>query len=251
MRLCRRTRLAEGASTLQSVPMPSIPERLKQRNRRVKENLPLVRRIAAHYAACTAEPYDDLLQVGAMGLIRAAELYSRQRHVPFSAFAAPHVRGSVLHYLRDVVPLVRVSRRLQERCQEVERCRQMIWDQDARIASPVELQARLGLKPRQWQELQNVAILARCQPLEALEELEAPGDAHPDGGHEPEETMLALQRLEPNLRRVIEAVVLRGESLRTVAAQQGSSAATVHRLLHRALEALRIQLNPASDAPAC
>jgi RNA polymerase sigma-B factor len=231
--------------------MQSMPQRLRQRNRRVQENLPMVRRIAAHYAACTAEPYDDLLQVGAMGLIRAAELYSRHRQVPFSAFAAPHVRGSVLHYLRDVVPLVRVSRRLQERCQEVERCRQTIWTEEARMASSLELQARLGLNPRQWQELQVVANLARRQPLDALAECDHQTEELPIGSTDGPDPMAALQSLEPKLRQVIEAVVLKGASLRMVAAEQGSSASTVHRLLHRALKALRIQLSPASDAPAC
>jgi DNA-directed RNA polymerase specialized sigma24 family protein len=49
----------------------------------------------------------------------------------------------------------------------------------------------------------------------------------------------------------VEAVVLRGQPLRTVGKRLGISAATVHRVLHLALEELRRQLTPSSDAPGC
>jgi DNA-directed RNA polymerase specialized sigma24 family protein len=45
--------------------------------------------------------------------------------------------------------------------------------------------------------------------------------------------------------------VLQGRSLRDVAHQQGTSAATVHRLLHRSLRLLRSRLTGPSDVPAC
>jgi DNA-directed RNA polymerase specialized sigma24 family protein len=45
--------------------------------------------------------------------------------------------------------------------------------------------------------------------------------------------------------------VLQGRSLRDVAQQQGTSAATVHRLLHRGLRLLRSRLTDPSDVPAC
>jgi len=231
--------------------MPSASQRLKQRNGRVQENMALVRRVAAHYAARSAEPFDDLVQVGALGLIRAAELYSSSRCVPFSAFAAPHVRGSVLHYLRDGAPLVRISRRLQERRQQVEQCRQSVWRKEGRSPSGQELQQRLGLSPRQWEELQGLGHLLRYLTLDALDGVEPPAPVKSASDAASADPMAALQGLEPRLRRVVEAVVLKGESLRTVAARQGSSAATVHRQLHRALDALRLQLNRASDAPAC
>jgi RNA polymerase sigma-B factor len=228
-----------------------VSQRLKQRNGRVQENMALVRQVAAHYAARSAEPFDDLAQVGALGLIRAAELYSSSRCVPFTAFAAPHVRGSVLHYLRDVAPLVRISRRLQERRQQVEQCRLTIWRKEGRSPSGQELQQRLGLNRRQWEELQGLGYVLRHLTLDALDVDEPPVSVHSASDEASADPMAALQGLDPRLRRVVDAVVLKGESLRTVAARQGCSAATVHRQLHRALGALRLQLSRASDVPAC
>ena len=72
---------------------------IASRNGRVEEYQRLVKPIAAFYASCTPEPFDDLLQVGLMGLMRAAELYCSSNSAPFEAFAKPHVRGAILHYL--------------------------------------------------------------------------------------------------------------------------------------------------------
>ena len=207
--------------------MPLSSRRLRQRNRRVQSHLTLVHSIARHYAACTAEPLDDLLQVGRLGLIRAAELYNGRRQVPFSAFARPHIRGAVLHYLRDLVPLIRPSRRQHERELLLKR-----HAQEADAAQPM-------------------LITLRRVPLPTLESMPALDCGTWDSHVESDQLLEALNSLDPRLRGVVQAVVLRGESLRAVAQHHGVSAATVHRHLHQALACLRAQLTPASGAPAC
>ena len=68
-----------------------------RRNARVEQHMRLVEPLARHYAAKSGQDSDDLLQVGLMGLLRAAERYEGQREIPFSAFARPHIRGAILH----------------------------------------------------------------------------------------------------------------------------------------------------------
>ena len=70
---------------------------LQRRNNRVEANLLLVDPLAARYARCTGESFEDLRQVGRLGLIRAAERYRDAAAVPFTAFARPHIRGAILH----------------------------------------------------------------------------------------------------------------------------------------------------------
>jgi len=60
-------------------------EKLNQRNRRVASYRELVRPIALHYSALSPECADDLIQVGLLGLIRAAELFLPSLGTPFSA----------------------------------------------------------------------------------------------------------------------------------------------------------------------
>ena len=78
----------------------------------IERHLPLVRSIAGRYAG--AEPLDDLAQVGAIGLIKAADRFDAARGIAFGAYAAPFIAGEIRHHLRDRCAPVRVPRRLQE-----------------------------------------------------------------------------------------------------------------------------------------
>ena len=85
-----------------------------QRNQRVDRYRTLVTPIAVHYGRRCPEPIEDLIQVGLLGLLRAAELFDAQTQTPFDAFARPHIRGAILHYLRDSALAVRLPRRQME-----------------------------------------------------------------------------------------------------------------------------------------
>lgn len=237
-----------AASTLHRPPRPG--RRLRRRNTLVEANLQLVRPIAAHYAAHSAECRDDLQQVGLLGLIRAAELYDLSLDVPFSAYARRHIRGAILHYLRDIAPLVRPPRRLQERRQQIQKLETSLHHSLGRAARPEEIRQAMGLSDRQWRQAEELGPWPERFWLDQalLEQLPCPEQ---EPGARFEGVLEGLQSLELRQRRVVQAVVLQGQSLRTVARRQHSSAATVHRLLHRGLAELRTLLTPPSDAPAC
>ena len=223
--------------------------RVSRRNRQVESHRHLVAPIAAHYAAHSPEPREDLEQVGLLGLIRAAELYDRRLAVPFSAYARRHVRGSILHYLRDTAPLVRPSRRLQELRQRRDRQLQDLARQLGRSPSPEDLRRSLGLSPEQWQRQEQLPWQERYW---REQQEQATVDAEEASSRGADATVLKeLSALQDPQRRILEAVVLQGHSLREVARRMGSSAATVHRLLHRGLQALRTRLTAPSDARAC
>ena len=212
----------------------------------------MVEPLVQHYGRCTAEERDDLRQVALVGLIRAAELYRHDRQVPFSAFARPHIRGAVLHYLRDLAPMVRTPRRVQEALQRLRLVQQRLHADLGREPSVGELQGALGLSAQQWIQLQVES--EHCRQLRSLLSPQTLDQAcgeqeHPDT--DAADVLALLQGLKPGERNLLEQVVLRGNSLRSVARELGISAATVHRQLHRALARLRTQLNPASAAPGC
>lgn len=236
------------ASAPHSPPRPG--RRLRRRNRLVEANLQLVRPIAAHYAAHSPECRDDLQQVGLLGLIRAAELYDLSLDVPFSAYARRHIRGAILHYLRDTAPLVRPPRRLQERRQQIQKLETSLQERLGRVAKPEEIRKAMGLSDRQWRHLQDPGPWPERLWLdqELIEQLPCPEQ---ESCVRFEAVLEGLQALDLRQRRVVQAVVLQGQSLRTVARHQHSSAATVHRLLHRGLAELRSRLTPPSDARVC
>jgi RNA polymerase sigma-B factor len=80
----------------------------------VRANLPLVRSIAARYGVNSALAFDDLTQVGSLGLLKAIDAFDPSRAASLSSFAIPYVKGAIQHEIRDREPLVRVPRRLWE-----------------------------------------------------------------------------------------------------------------------------------------
>lgn len=237
----------------QTRPSPDAGRSISARNRRVEQYHAVVRPLAVHYARCSRESLDDLLQVGLMGLIRAAELYSEERQTPFEAFARPHIRGAILHYLRDAAPLVRLPRRqaeLQERFNRLRHHPALLADRGQGIE---ELCRSLGITGAEWQRLEVQRLLARPANLEdpALAETVDESSAT-----EPTQEALGtisvaalLAQLEPRQRLVVRQVVLGGWSYRRLGRQMDVSPMTVKRLLHRGLEQLRQHLDAGGLRP--
>lgn len=223
-----------------------------QRNHRVELYRNLVRPIALHYASCSRESSDDLQQVGLLGLIRAAELYRQERETPFSAFARPHIRGAILHYLRDCAPVVRLPRRqaeLQERIQRLLEAAAPALEPGPREA---QVRQKLGLSEQQWQLLAQQRQLNRPMPLEGelLEWVEAPEQSVPAVAPAIPAVDTLLAQLEPRQRQVVRQVVLAGWSYRRLAQQMQVSPMTIQRLLRRGLAQLRSQLDHQALRPA-
>jgi RNA polymerase sigma-B factor len=204
-----------------------------QRNQRVEQHLRLVQPIALHYAQRSGEDKDDLLQVGCLGLIRAAGLFDGAKGVPFEAFARPHVRGAILHYLRDSRGLVKLPRRLQERAQRLNR------GKDGTDQLGDDLVMALYRNQGRWWALDD-----QGRDTEAMVQ---PGD----GGWSDlsqretrEQLVRQLKRLPAAEQCSIRSVVLEGLSLRQCGREQGVSAMTVQRRLRRGLQRLAATCSP-------
>src|SRR5205823_7722877 len=86
---------------------------LQARERLIQQYMPLVRSLARRYST-RGEQYEDLVQVGCIGLIKAVDRFDLERRVEFGAFAIPNVAGEIQRYIRDRGWPIRVPRRLQE-----------------------------------------------------------------------------------------------------------------------------------------
>jgi RNA polymerase sigma factor (sigma-70 family) len=71
------------------------------RNGLVLQHMGLVYQIASKYAALARDAYDDLIQEGCLGLLRAIERFRPDYGVQFSTYAYPVISGTIKNYLRD------------------------------------------------------------------------------------------------------------------------------------------------------
>jgi RNA polymerase sigma-B factor len=234
---------------LSSTAMATCQSTIQRRNARIETYLHLVQPIARHYARVCPESRDDLQQVGLLGLIRAAERYRSAEQVPFAVFARPHIRGAILHYLRDLAPAIRQPRRQQELTHQLSQQRQRLVIELGREPRDNELRAACGLSLQRWQQ-QLQMPKARMVSLDAANDLAAPGTPL-SGERQYEELLQAVKRLDQQARQAIQEVVMGGHSLRQVATRWRVSPSTVHRHLHRGLAELRTLLSPPSASAAC
>jgi RNA polymerase sigma-B factor len=89
---------------------PSYP---MMRERAIEAWLSLARHLAYRYIG-RGEPAEDLIQVAALGLVKAVDRYDGERGVEFTTFAVPTIVGELKRHFRDRTWSVRVPRRLQE-----------------------------------------------------------------------------------------------------------------------------------------
>ena len=89
------------------------PTDRRVRDELVTMHLPLVRHLARRYAD-RGEPFDDLVQVGTVGLITAVDRFDIERGTELSSFAGPYIVGEIRRHFRDRAWSVRVPRGLQE-----------------------------------------------------------------------------------------------------------------------------------------
>src|SRR3954462_11918664 len=76
------------------------PSGLDARTDAIEAHLPLVRSIARRYAG-RGEAFEDLVQAGTFGLIKAVDRFDPARHRDLAALARPSIEGEIKHHLRD------------------------------------------------------------------------------------------------------------------------------------------------------
>ena len=139
---------------------------LAAREELVERLLPFARELARRYAY-TDEPFDDLLQVAYLGLIKAIDRFDPDRGAKFTSFAAPTILGELKRHFRDKGWAVRVPRDLQERALAVIREAEALSKELGRSPKPREVAHALGCSVEEVLEAQQAAASYEAASLDA------------------------------------------------------------------------------------
>ncbi len=109
----------------------------------VVENAGLVRSLAQRFLGRGTE-FEDLIQIGTIGMIKAVRSFSLERGTAFSTYAVPLIIGEIRRHLRDD-GMIKVSRVYKKLGAQLMRVRSEIMAQEAREVSVRELAERCGV----------------------------------------------------------------------------------------------------------
>jgi RNA polymerase sigma-B factor len=224
----------------------------------VRRHLPLARGLAARYRNPN-EPFDDLVQVAALALVKSVDRFDPGMGRPFVAFAAPTILGELKRHFRDTSWSVHVPRGALELSLRVQAGADALVQQTGHSPSIAELAAHLGLDPEQVLEGLETAGAHYADSLDAP----APGGDGMDGDPvsvgdrigEVDPTYddielrssltVAMGRLPHEERRALTLRLEQQLKQSEIAELLGCSQMHVSRLLRRAASRLRESLDPA------
>ncbi len=222
--------------------------------------MPLVRSLARRYGR-SSEPFEDLLQVASLGLLKAIDRFDPERGHSFQSFAVPTVLGEMRRYFRDSGWSVHVPRGAQERAMKVRAAQEHLTGERGRAPTVNQL--------AQYLELDVEEVIDGLRATEAYEtlSLDAPRPGIDDGGvttywetmgEEDERYELvdldatvavALKHLPARERTILRLRFVEDLTQTEIAARVGISQMQVSRLLRRSIDQLRA-LTSADDGRA-
>ncbi len=225
---------------------PDDAERPALRQHLVEAQLPLVHHLAQRFRG-RGEPYDDLVQVGTIGLLNAVDRFDPERG-SFTGFAVPTILGEIRRHFRDRGWAMRVPRRLQELGRQVSEAREVLTQKLGRSPTVQEIAQHLDADTDLVLEALDTASVYATVPLPSTPE---EGEMAPlgfiDTGLELVEQRATLRpllaRLPTRERTILALRFVRGMSQSQIAAEVGVSQMHVSRLITRSLAVLREGLN--------
>ena len=137
-------KIAAGAHTY-AKPGDNSPERL------ARQYMPLVRKIAwhVHGRVSTAIEVEDLLQIGMVALVEAANSFE-DRGLGFGAYAQLRVRGAMIDHLRRQATLCRSA---MAKRKELAKVRSELEQRLGRLPTEAEMSGAMGLDPADFREI--------------------------------------------------------------------------------------------------
>jgi RNA polymerase sigma-B factor len=218
----------------------------------IQEQLPLAEFLARKFTG-RGEPVDDLVQVASVGLIKAVDRFDVDRNIEFSTYATPNILGEIKRYFRDKGWAMRVPRGLQELRQSA---KEAIRDETVRTGRSPTLQELATTLESDIESVAEALTLGRAYNTASLDapvsQDEPEGDTIMDLQADENSPLVGLEDkillqqaiggLKDQQQQILKLRFNEGKTQMEIADHIGVSQMHVSRLLRRALEDLRREL---------
>ena len=243
MSLAQHTAPIEGAMTYQRKPAKQDPASL------CRTHMPLVRKIAwhVHGRVSSAIDIEDLVQIGMVALVEAANGYEDRGHA-FSTYASMRIRGHMIDHLRRHATICRSAMAKRKAMNEASA---RFESQYGRAPGEAELANAMGIDPAEFREMADAAVAVRQESLDEVYSDQsmwfADVEERVDQTLEREELGRALaehiSELPEREAMVLQLYFVEEMNLDEIGATLGVGAARVCQIKKAALDRLRKSLN--------
>lgn len=220
----------------------------QSREKLVVGNLRLVLSVIQRFAG-RGENFDDIFQVGVIGLLKAVDNFNTELDVKFSTYAVPLIMGEVRRYLRDNSP-IKVSRSIKDVAYKTMQAKERLMIINQKEPTIEELAAEVGLpKSEIVTALESISDpISLYEPVfsdsgDTLYVLDQVGDKNDDVSWLEELSLKeAIASLQPREKNILNLRFFQGKTQVEVAREIGISQAQVSRLEKGALDHIKSSL---------
>lgn len=207
-------------------------------NKLITENMGLINMVAKRYLGFGVD-YEDLFQIGSVGLIKAAKAFDVSKNLQFSTYAVAKITGEIKTYLRDNGE-IKVPRSVKEQKFRIERAHRELVRELGREPKISEIASSCGLTPEE--------IVYALDATRATLSLNIPADeggivvgANPDEEKTLDRVMIAdlLSILDVNERKLITLRYFADKTQTEISKELGLSQVAVSRLEKKVLKKLK------------
>jgi RNA polymerase sigma-B factor len=222
---------------------------LQAREQLIEQYMSLVRSLARRYSY-RGEQLEDLVQIGAIGLIKAIDRFDLERGVELTTYATPNIIGEIKRHFRDKGWSVRVPRGLQELNVQLSRLVEQLTVQLGRSPTIPELAKAAGVQEEEVLEALESGRAYTSLSLSVgggggddddLDPLESIGTEEHQYEVSEDRAVLApgFKALDERERKILQLRFFEGLTQSQIAQQVGISQMHVSRLIRRSLEKIR------------
>ena len=224
---------------------------LSAREQLIEQYMSLVRSLARRYSY-RGEQLEDLVQIGAIGLIKAIDRFDLNRGVELTTYATPNIIGEIKRHFRDRGWSVRVPRGLQELNVQLSRLVEELTVQLERSPTITELAKAANVEEEEVLEAIESGRAYSSLSLsvgssgddDEIDPLEAIGTEEHQYEVSEDRAVLApgFRVLDERERKILHLRFFKGLTQSQIAQQVGISQMHVSRLIRRSLEKIRDEI---------